>query len=366
MNYVYGLFVFAALALIDCLTGGTRLIFALPPYTILAAGGVLTLVSAFRSRPAPNAPCLLSTFLLCAYLLTRCRFSPIPYLSRPDFFMIIGSLLVYLLVAFYANNPQERLLLVAGILLIAVPELYAGLMQFFKGRDFMLFGFRRFPFGTRASGMFISPNHFAGFLEAAGVLGVAVAAWSRWPLWAKGLIGYLSVGCYVGVAISGSRGGYLSVTFSILVFAALSLGVIGRYDRRLLGRATLFVLVAVALFLGGALFFMLESSLMTERLNHLFSKEVPHLQLAGRARPVPARSPFRHGSRHAPAVRTAFQEPAPAGRSHPRAQRLRGTPGRIWIDGRRTHGVFPLEPPRARLERRAASRPANSGPRRNV
>jgi len=274
MNDVYVLLLFTALAGIDCLIGGTRLLFSLPAYGVLALGGILSLFPAFRNKAAPNPACLLSILLLSTYLLIRNWYSPIPYLARPDFFMILGSLSMYLLVAFYVTTPHDRLLLVSGLLLLAALEVFAGLTQFARGNEFMLFGFIRAPMGTRASGMFISPNHFAGFLEVAGILGVSVTVWGRWPLWAKIVTGYLSLGCYVGVAISGSRGGYLSVTFSILVFTLLSLGVVGHNDRRNFGKAAAAAVLVIALFLGGAVFFMTRSPSLSQRLSRLFAKEV--------------------------------------------------------------------------------------------
>jgi len=224
MNTVYVLLLFTALAGIDCLIGGTRLLFSLPAYGVLALGGVLSLFSAFRNKAAPNPACLLSILLLSTYLLIRSWYSPIPYLAR--------------------------------------------------GTEFMLFGFIRAPMGTRASGMFISPNHFAGFLEVAGILGVSMTVWGRWPLWAKMATGYLSLACYAGVAISGSRGAYLSVTFSILVFSLLSLGVVAHNDRRKFGKAAAAAVLVIALFLGGAVYFITRSPTLSDRLSRLFMQEV--------------------------------------------------------------------------------------------
>ncbi len=272
MNGAFVFLLLASVALIDCLIGGTRLLFSLPAYGVLSAAGVLSL--AFRPKTAANPACLLSTLLFSGYLLARAWFSPINYLARPDFFALLGALSVYLLTAFYIPGAKHRLLLIGGLLLLAALELFPGLLQFARGNEFMLFGFLRPAMDRRASGMFISPNHFAGFMETAGVLGLGATVWSRWPSWAKMLAGYLSLGCYVGVAISGSRGGYLSTLFSLLIFTVLSLRFIGRGERRDFRRAAVIAGLGLVLFLGCATALMTRSPLLQNRLSHLFAKEV--------------------------------------------------------------------------------------------
>jgi hypothetical protein len=73
--------------------------------------------------------------------------------------------------------------------------------------------------------------------------------------------------CYAGVAITGSRGGYLSTAFSIVVFAVISLAVIRkglphRYPGALIG-----AIVAIVLVITGAVFLMNRSTLLQTRLS---------------------------------------------------------------------------------------------------
>jgi hypothetical protein len=46
---------------------------------------------------------------------------------------------------------------------------------------------------------------------------------STWKTWKRILAGYIAFLCYVGIAVTGSRGGYLSSLFSLIVFVAISL-----------------------------------------------------------------------------------------------------------------------------------------------
>ena len=93
---------------------------------------------------------------------------------------------------------------------------------------------QRADYGHRASGFYVCPNHLAGVLEVLGIIGLSITCWSRWPVWSKLLIGYLVCVCYAGVALTGSRGGYLSVAASLIVFAILSLTALSAGGRNLL------------------------------------------------------------------------------------------------------------------------------------
>ena len=216
MNFVYLFFFAAAWLFIQSFIGGTRLLFSLPAYGLLAIGAILTLVGCFRPRrfangppgpPAtPNAFCLCSTLLLGAWILIRAWRSPIEYLALPDFFMMIGCLMAYLFTVYYLNGLWERTVLIGVLWLIAAVEVWCGLIQFLKDPKFMLFGLLRGPNIERASGLFISPNNFAGYLATVAIISLSLALWSRWPGWAKALAVYMAFSCWLCVAVSGSRG----------------------------------------------------------------------------------------------------------------------------------------------------------------
>ncbi len=234
MNFLYFLLIAIAFVVIQCLIGGTRLLFSYPSYALLGTAAFLTLASFRRPVPKPSGLALLSTTLLGGYVLIRAWYSPYPYLARPDLFMTAGCLIVYLMTALYLTGSRDRLRIVTLLLVIAAFQVTLGFFQFTQKSGFMLFGFLR-PDAMandgmvhRASGMFISPNHFAGYLEAAAMFALALACWSRWPIAEKLTAAAVAILCYVGVAISLSRGGYLSSAFSLVILAALFLWMISR------------------------------------------------------------------------------------------------------------------------------------------
>ena len=274
VNFVYLLFLAAAILLIQGMIGGTRLLFSLPSYLVLAGACVLTAVSMRRRKVAPDVFCLLSTLLLGVYVLARSAHSPVDYLARQDFFMMLGCLMVYGLTAFYLTKTPHRQALLVVLFVIAIVEVSVGAVQFSQGNGYMLFGFIRGDVTKRASGMFISPNHFAGYLEAVALFALSHAVWSRWRLWAKIIAGYLAIFCWLGVAISGSRGGYFTTMLSLAAFIALSLYVVKiTAPAKFLPVALALIVTAVAV-IGLAAFLMLHSPLLTDRIHRMTAHDV--------------------------------------------------------------------------------------------
>ena len=234
---------------ISALIGGTRLVFGLPAYGLLGILGLLALMSVTVVRPVPSHLCLVSAAIFMGYLLGRASFSPVVYLAREDAFSIIGSLLVYFTVACALTDTNRRFIFVLFLLALAIVQTFVGAVQFKNGDNFMLIPFlQRFDYGSRASGFYVCPNHFAGFLEAVGLFGVGAICWGRWPRWGRMVLFYLVGACYLALGLTMSRAGYLSATFGLLVFAAVSLIILSRAGTKRFWRTAVGVIVgAIAL-----------------------------------------------------------------------------------------------------------------------
>ncbi len=241
-----------ALCVCQALTGGTRPALGLPVYILLGVAALLTW-RVIGSR-ADRWGCLAVAGVLFAYLLTRAAFSPLPALARADLFLMLGCLLVYLLTAAVLVTARQRMVVVYALLALGGIHTLVGAVQAAQGEEFMLFGFERAAMGSRASGLLISPNHLAGFLEIAGIMALSVAWWSGRKPAVKIFAGYAAVCCYLGLLLSQSRGGVLCAVFSLLVWVGLTLrasylGKPHRFDRALiLGIGV----VAVLFCIGGA------------------------------------------------------------------------------------------------------------------
>lgn len=217
-----------ALVAIELLRGGTRTVLALPAYAILAFAACLTVFHARRTGVSRQGIfCLVSAVVFFGYLFVRSALSSDAFLARTNLYLIGASLILYLLSAFHVTRSGLRLALVAVLLVLGLAHCGVGAVQFFEGKNYTPFDLLPRPdYGSRASGFYNSPNHLAGFLEAALLMGISVAWWSRWPTYGKILAGYAAVMCLGGLLITGSRGGYLGTSCGLLFFLLISLWIV--------------------------------------------------------------------------------------------------------------------------------------------
>lgn len=274
MNALIAALVASSIVLIQCLTGGTRLVFALPAYVLIALAALASVRALRRDSANPNTACLAVSALFFAYILGRAAWSPWDYLWWQDFYEVLACLMVYGLFACHASPSAPRLW-VAGILLVlSVGEFFVGLRQFRYGDNWMPFGFIRPDSGLRASGTLISSIHYGGFLEAVGAFALSLACWSRWAGWLRFLAGYCALLCYGGVAISGSRGAFLSTLVSLAAFAALSIHAVRKTRPAQLRSILLRGGIIGAVVLAGGIALMLRSPLLQARLKTLTSQDL--------------------------------------------------------------------------------------------
>ena len=264
----------ASFALIETLIGGTRLVFSLPAYALLAAMGITSLLSIRRYKAQANRLCLITSLALFGYLLVRANFSPVDYVARTDICSILGCLLVYLFIACVLTSAKPRVWFVFFLLAIALVHVCIGAVQFRDGNNFMLVPFlQRFDYGRRASGLYISPNHLAGFLEVVGIFGLSVGFWGRWPIWTKLLVLYATAVCYVGILLTASRGGYISTAVSLFAFLVLTLLVLRRAGKQFFTKFG-----SVAIF--GATLIFIIASFFTDKMLFLNDRARPSIEEA--------------------------------------------------------------------------------------
>ena len=270
----------AALVLIQILIGGTRLIYSFPSYAILSLVALLTLFLLRQPRPRPTQLCLITSAIFFGYIFVRAFFSPVAYTARPDVYAVLGGLVVYWFIACFCTSPRLRASVLIGLLALALVHVLIGAIQFRDGKNFMLIEFlQRVDYGRRASGFYVCPNHLAGALEVIAIFGTSLVCWSRFPTWSKLLIGYATGVCYVGVLLSGSRGGYASAMTSLLVFAVLSLLILKRVGARLFWSIGGIGALAALIIGGSALLFIKKSDYLADRAHNALSTAPVRLDL---------------------------------------------------------------------------------------
>ncbi len=247
---------------IALLISGLRPVWLIPAYGVLALAALGGWLPARRAALSVRAvPCLVASAFFFGYILCRTVFSPVEYIARPDLFMVLGGLILYLVTALCATSPTSRLVFISAFLLLACAQVIVGAIQFTKGGNFMPFDFLpRADYGARASGFYGCPNHLAGFLEVILLMSLSLIFWSRWRLMGKILAGYVALTCAAGLLMSGSRGGYASAVAGLFVFAVISLRLARQWLRRDIWLLLVTSLVFATIGLAGTAYFAIQSS----------------------------------------------------------------------------------------------------------
>jgi len=260
-------FLLASLTLLEVGIGGARLLYAIPGICLLGIAGIATLMPGSKPGGKPDLAALVSAAVFAIYIIVRNRLSEIEYIARLQLFIVLGALLSYLVMSLVLTSPKQRRLLFTGVIVLALIQLYPALIQFTQGNGWMPLDWaqRRAAQGWRASGFFISPNNFAGFMELAALMATSLALWGRTSWVPRMLFAYAALASAAGVMISGSRGGYLSLTAGLGVIAILSLLAWGRQrERDPLGAVA--VAGGLLVIVSGGLFWALQSSAVSERI----------------------------------------------------------------------------------------------------
>jgi O-antigen ligase len=238
--------------------GGARPVYAIPGYTLIGVCGLLSLAGVRIERMPPNLWCVISASIFFAYLIARTLSSPIEYLARTNLYLILAALIVYFLTATQLTGVRPRLLVIGGLLALEIGDLWVGARQFSQGENYLPFGYVRPDYGARASGFYVCPNHLAGFLEIVALMTLSLALFARIRGWLRLPMFYLGGAAVVGILITGSRGGYLSIgaglvgliIFSLIYFLRL---VARRFTLPILlgGAAVAIGIIAMSYFAGG-------------------------------------------------------------------------------------------------------------------
>ncbi len=263
MKSLHAILILAAIAVMQLSFGGgdgTRLIYTLPANLILGFSGVLALFSLRKAPARMDSACLLTAILFAIYVFVRAALSPSAWLAGFDFYAALAALLMYFITALFAGDAGTRFKVVCGIMALASAQVGLAIYQFAKDANFNpLLSEGRPEAGFRASGLFISPNHLAGFLEVALILATSLCFWGSFRARGKMIFAYLALMCLTGLVLTGSRGGYLSAGAGLAFFACASVWALrSRLARGMMPRIA--AIVAVIAIIGGTLAFVAERS----------------------------------------------------------------------------------------------------------
>lgn len=247
--------------------GGVKLLYSLPAYGLIGLAALCSLFEpARRVSIGTRGWCLVSAIGLAAYVIARGNFATVDYLARPDIFMTLAALAVYLLTALFLSEARARLVFLFILFSFAAAHLACGIVQFTGGKvTFLSPWIEPLDYHFRATGFYLNPNHLAGLLEMLGLMAASLACWSNWRLAPRMMAGYAALICLIGVALTGSRGGYVSTLAGLIVFAGLSLYVVRRLRAAQFWPAFMAVVLLFSAAIGGSATLMLKSPTMSDR-----------------------------------------------------------------------------------------------------
>ena len=254
--------------------GGVKLLYSLPAYGLIGLAALCSLFEPPRhiSTGTRNL-CLATTIGMAAWVLGRSYFAPVDYLARHDLFMTLGTVTVYLLASIFLTSTRSRHVLLTILLICAAAHLACGVVQFHSSSGHYMFfssWIEQTGYKGRATGFYLNPNHLAGLLEMLGLMAASLACWSSWRLVTRMIAGYAALLCFIGVALTGSRGGYVSTLTGMIVLAAMSLFVIRKLRPVQFWPSLVAVLLLFSAAVGGGATLMLKSQNLQDRKTGIF------------------------------------------------------------------------------------------------
>lgn len=151
----------------------------------------------------------------CAYAGFECLRSDIEYVARTEFIQIIFY--AGLFFAFLNNLHRRRAtttVLAALLALGTLISIYA-IYQYLTRSGFVLIYPKPEQYAGRASGTYICPNHFAGFLAMVLPVGVSLLLSGRISHIARILVGYSVLMMTAGLVVTVSRAGWLAAASGV-------------------------------------------------------------------------------------------------------------------------------------------------------
>jgi O-antigen ligase len=203
--------------------GGARSVertFAVGVVSAVAAFGcLLAAYEGWRGHKLSGIICLGS--LAFGYLYWRQSTAPVTYAAQMEFSWFLGCLAVAVAASSVCQASSTVRVLLLALLVVGMLEALYGIAQWLRGSTNVLWVVRPGQYGTRASGTFINPNHFAALLAMLIPIALSQLLLSRCSAAWKVLYAYSALVMTVGVAASGSRSGALACAAGICLVLTL-------------------------------------------------------------------------------------------------------------------------------------------------
>jgi len=216
--------VLAALLFSALATGAVRTLEFAVVESLVAIAGILWMVRIWvnpKRKRLLMPPVIWAMLLFLGYAVFHYTQADVEHTARIEVLRLAVYALLFLVVL---NNLHKsdctQLVLYVMVLTGAVIAIY-GLVQVIKDSDSVWHFTRPAQYSGRGSGTFINPNHFASFLGMLLPLCLASILTGRISLPMRILLGYSAFMLLGGVAVSMSRGAWISTTLMLLTLVVL-------------------------------------------------------------------------------------------------------------------------------------------------
>ena len=162
----------------------------------------------------PVGICLL---LFLAYAMFHYMQADVEYTARSEVLRLLVYTLLFFLTLNNLHKSEWTQLTMYVLVFTGVAISIYGIVQVIVGLEHVWHFARPEQYGGRGSGTFINPNHFAGFIGMLLPLCLAAVLTGRISQPVRILLGYSALVLLGGVAVSMSRGGWVSTGATLIV-----------------------------------------------------------------------------------------------------------------------------------------------------
>lgn len=200
-----------------------------------------------------------------AYAIGRYFTADVEYVARQELLRVLVYAVLFLAILNNLHRQETTNIIIFTLIFLALAISGYALYQFIKNSDYVWTLVKPYP--HRGSGTYICPNHLGGLLEMLLPLALAYTMTGRVKAVTKVLTGYVALVMLAGLAVTQSRGAWVSTVVGLALFFAL---LMFRRQHRLPA------LVLLAAVLAAGILAVTKSDFIEERLK-LFAqaKEAP-------------------------------------------------------------------------------------------
>jgi O-antigen ligase len=153
------------------------------------------------------------------YAIFRYRAADIEYVARQELLHVLVYCFLFLAVLNNLHRQERMQALTVTLVFLAMAISFYAIFQYLTGWT-KVWGMPGL-YGHRGTGTYFNPDHLAGFLELVLPLGLGLTLVSRLSPVARIFLGYASLCILAGIAVTLSRGGWLSTSLALLFFFGL-------------------------------------------------------------------------------------------------------------------------------------------------